>query len=146
MMLIGNLFAVCVAGWWLFGPVKPITGSDFVLHVKNTTVIPGDELVFTVTFCADEGRPAVLSRQILDTVEWPLPDMAATFSPGCATRTMTQRVPKALAHGGIYRLIITAKYAVNPLRTVTYRFESDPFVVTPDPPTICAGCSGKAQQ
>lgn len=132
MLAIGMLATMTLAlgtvGYWAFAPQVVLDGSDWRLHVLTPVVAPGDDLVYTVHVCKLKPLMSVWSRQIIDTVEWSLPDERTSLPLGCGTHTLFQQVPQVLVDGK-YRLVIVVSYPINPLRTSVYRFESDPFEV-----------------
>lgn len=128
VMLATLALILGTAGYWVFDHRAVLDGSDWRLHVTTPVVAPGDDLVYTMQVCKRIPLGSVWSRQIVDTVEWALPDERTSLPIGCGTYTLFQTVPQVLVDGR-YRLVIMVTYDVNPLRTVVYRFESDAFEV-----------------
>lgn len=128
LMFCATVLLLGLSGWWLFGPVDILTNTDFRLAVRTPVVAPGTNLVYTASFCKNTAQTATMDTQLVGTVTLFYPPQSSSFSTGCGAYTIAQHIPPE-ASEGTHRLVIVVTYKANPLRRVSYRFESDPFEI-----------------
>lgn len=95
--------------------------------VKDEYVV-GEPLSYRISFCKEGNLDATVLRFVKDTVVYSYPEIISSIEEGCSdfvsTSTITPNVPS-----GEYRYENTVIYQVNPLKTVRYTIESEPFKI-----------------
>lgn len=128
VIILGFTLLLCLIGWWELMPARVLApGGKLSVYVKS--VEAGEDLVYSLTLCKQIELPSTLHRQLVDTVQWTLPDQQTNFPVGCHEHWLTQHIPRVFTSGK-YQLVITITYDVNPIRTISYTFKSEPFMVT----------------
>jgi hypothetical protein len=119
---------VAVVGYWLIAPYNIVTEFSRVPKVETPVVQQGGLLIYTGYMCKSTDDGAVLSREFVDGVKYITPDITQNFYPkGC--RDLRPAVAVPMIPPGVYRLHMTARFKVNPLRVKTYDYWTEPCSV-----------------
>lgn len=117
-----------VAAYWLYYPYQVLVLKT-PIHVVTKTLKPGGLLIYEVEYCKYMNLPAQVTRQLIDTEVHFFPPVTSNLPVGCSKSRRTQELPTLLA-SDYYHLHITNTYQVNPLRTMTYSWDTEVFEVT----------------
>lgn len=114
--------------YWSLEPFKPI------IEINNGRVLTpkikaGESMLFDYDYCkhrdTDSGQ---VVRYFKDTVIIYLPTVPSNIRKGCGHATLAIETPKNMS-ADKYTLNYEVSYRVNPIKTVTYYFESPEFEV-----------------
>lgn len=129
-----NFLVVVVTGllslvlYWHFHDYNIIEYKvDKIEMIKDEYVV-GEPLSYRISFCKEGNLDATVLRYVKDTVIYSYPETTSSFEEGCSnfvsTSILTPNVPE-----GEYRYENTIIYHVNPIKTVKYTIESEPFKI-----------------
>lgn len=133
-----NLGALLYAGYLTYWPFQVITIEPQPYVLQNTVIAPGSYIYYTFHYCKNYDVKAEVIHQLQGMAQIrlsndpPTPelhDQALRLKDGCATTTKGVYIPKRTPPGE-YELYEYVDYQVNPLRTVSYVFKTEPFTVT----------------
>ena len=129
---VASSFGVaCVFAYWLLWPYEVlsgfVTGAD--IRIETAEVRQGDSLILIGVGCNRMNRSGTIDRAFVDGTIYAIPTQA-TPGLGCdgRPRRIPVKVPEHLPPG-IYRVATVLRYQVNPIRVITYRHQTEPFVV-----------------
>lgn len=129
--LASSMAFVAVVLYWTLQPFgKPvITIKDDRIYVTPKEVRAGDTVYLTYQFCK-YGNPqsAKVRRYLKDELIYFLPTIESNVQPGCQDYKVGLDIPKNLPPDK-YTYNVEIEYRVNPIKTSTYYFTSDEFVV-----------------
>lgn len=134
--MIGTLWLLLmIVAYWLLYPYKILTDiqQPFVVLNENKKVMAGEYLRYEITLCKHNKLPAKISRYLSDGVVFSLSPFEGGYTnidEGCTTNERTAQVPKFDFSSTPKKLIIILEYKPNPIRTVVYTFETEPFTIT----------------
>lgn len=123
VMAILALFLVIQPANWLkvtqpYKVISPNIGQGYILN-------------YEVEYCSSKELYLVVNRQLENTETgelWDVSDRAAHFNKGCSKETLNVLIPPRI-DVGTYKLRDSISIKVNPLRTDTYNYESESFLV-----------------
>jgi ABC-type phosphate transport system permease subunit len=96
---------------------------------EQQTIMAGQIQYFTYTFCKNwPAESGTVSRYLNNSVILYLPTIVTNVPVGCATYTLPVEIPN-FAPSGTYTYNTEVSYRVNPIKTSTYYFQSEPFNV-----------------
>jgi hypothetical protein len=136
---MGWFILICIwtvlayGGYLLWFPITGLEVKTFAID-SLPKVQAGQLTTYTISYCVDGQLPVtiVANREIVSLspqVHAPIvPPISFSIQERCSTRRMFLTIPDQLPPG-LYRLIWLTEVEVNPLRTVTQKFESKPFEV-----------------
>jgi hypothetical protein len=127
-LLITTVF-ICVVAYWLLYPYKLLEIKNNPVPISATTVEGGEYISYTLDFCRFTDLPATVTRQFIDGVVYTTPTIIVQDTARCGSRETLVRVPPTLLPD-TYHMHIIIQIKVNPIRTMTYRFETQPFEIT----------------
>ena len=132
LALLAGVFATLA--FWYFAPYN--VSTIYSVRVLNKTVTQGDTLAVVVTGEKHLNVAGTSHRSFQDGLVFDTPDEYASLSVGKFRHLVTVEVPRTLPPG-VYKLVTTTDYQVNPIRDVTGHWETAKFVVLPKvvPPT-----------
>lgn len=91
---------------------------------------PGDRIFLLHDYCRLMEAPVTANIEIIDTAKLPIPYSPSQSAVGCQKRVSNLiRIPEFFYSREPVTIHITLRYQVNPLRTITYHIESEPFFV-----------------
>lgn len=133
--LVTAFVMVLLVGYWLLWPYKILTDHDGNTIVDGagttisaTTVAPGDPVIIVIHACKHYDLPETTSRELIDGFVYQLPTVQ-TFNPlGCRDVNIWVPIP-VNTPPGVYRISTTAQFHPNPLRVVSYHWETNQFEV-----------------
>lgn len=124
LMTIGT----AVIFYWLITPTKPILEVTNA-KVLNPTVKQGGTFLFDYDYCKHEDTMSgQVVRYFKDQIITYLPTIPSNAKKGCGHSTLSVEIPPNLAVDK-YTYNYEVTYKVNPIKTVTYYFESPQFEV-----------------
>lgn len=130
--LASSMAFVGVVLYWTLEPFgKPvITIKNDRIAVEPKLVKAGDTTYLIYSFCKN-GKPqsAKVRRYLKDELVYFLPTLESNVQPGCQDYRVPLDIPKNLPPDK-YTYNVEIEYRVNPIKTNTYYFTSDEFVVT----------------
>lgn len=126
ILLCINAFVLLIAYWLLF-PYDVQEHYKTPYEVLTPQVKNGEELVYKVDFCKFMNADATIHPAIVDGHIVTLPSKDTSLPRGCYELEAHVELPE-LAEGE-YKYVETIKYRVNPIRTVSYTYESELFEV-----------------
>ncbi len=132
----GALMVLYVA-YLLLWPVTPMQVIQ-PYKVLTPVVSQGTRMAYEVAYCTKKPRTFVVHRVLLNvkTQElWDIPDRINILSKGCTKETHELLTPLR-ADLGKYKMIATVTLQVNPIRSVTYQYETEVFEITEPMSTI----------
>lgn len=128
---IGTLalfLGIMIYGLYLLAfPFKTLD-ADQPFPVTTKTVVAGEKLEFTAKVCRYTSVVATVSQQLVGENLVYLPTHPSRVSKGCGTFKSSVLVPSDTP-AGRYKLVSSAKYPINPLRTITVTTETQEFDV-----------------
>jgi len=114
-------------GYWVLWPYNIITVKS-PIHVISKTVKPGGLLVYEVEYCKYMSLPAIVTMQLIDMEIHFFPAITVNLPKGCTKSIRRQELPMRLAPD-FYHLHISSTYQPNPLRSITYDWDTELFQV-----------------
>jgi len=118
---------MCLLGYWYLYPYKIITAKE-PLVIGTKQVKPGDELDITIDYCKYYDLPADVTVHYSDGVVYSRPTFTTRNQAGCHISKPEETVPKL--PNSNYTVTMIYRYHPNPIRTIIYSFESEPFTIT----------------
>lgn len=131
LLLLTMLMGLMVGTiYWLFWPYRIITIQD--LRVAESTIGPGDFLVFKMDYCKNRAfadTPSIVQYSFVsgDTSYPRFGGRISLIPSGCTSIVEALRVP--ILPAGSYRLEMIRTYRVNPARDMTVRATSNSFII-----------------
>jgi hypothetical protein len=116
---------LCVCLFWLIWPYKVVTMTDLKILTEQTQV--GGEIAFQMHVHKYTNHTALTNISLQDGAFYSLSSGNITSPPGDFDTARTVLVNQAVPSGK-YHLVITAKYQVNPIKSVTVIVKSDNIV------------------
>ena len=129
-----NYFIVVLAifmayvGCLMFYPYETYTLHTSPMEVLNPVVKAGDCITIKVDATRHTNKPADVTLQLVNDSVILLPTMRSAMPAGPQDLEWKLRIPK-YADAGHYKLISTLTFQMNPLRTISNRFETEMFEV-----------------
>lgn len=128
-LLVGTVF------YWSFHDYNVIVPAAQVYKLNQYEYTPGEQLKFHVDFCKNGKYPVVIDRVLVDGVSYHLKPVRLNIGAGCHSIDVGEGeptensiiIPNIPAGKYVYREILT--YKVNPIREVSYQFETEQFEV-----------------
>jgi hypothetical protein len=120
-----------VVAYWLFQPVDYFIGEQ-PLQVVHKQLRVGENIEYIVKYCKNTHKvPVQVKRQLVDGYAYDLPESTSTnFPEGC--HTVSVDIPLAVpssVRAGVYHLLITGTYQVNPIRQWSYTLVTEDFEI-----------------
>lgn len=114
--------------YWNLYPYKPL-----VINVEPFTVQPkinkaGSPIKYQLDLCKNSSLGAEVHREFVNGVIFNTPIVYGNIEKGCKVIQNLMSIPDGLP-SGTYRLHLTFRYQVNPVRTVRVDTYSEPFNV-----------------
>jgi len=116
---------------WLFWQINiPLTPFAFTapITVKEKTIKRGGTLIYTVTRCKNIDGASTVSRVLIDSIVYNLPEVSSNLPAGCKVNEIFLEIPKVIP-AGVYKLRTTATYKINPFRTFSATAETETFTI-----------------
>lgn len=128
-ILITALISTLIV-YWSFEPFgKDIIELKTPMIPMQETVNAGEIVVLQYTFCKNKGAiSGVVNRYLKNSVVIFLPQVNTNVPVGCSTYNLPVEIP-AFAPTGVFTYNAEVTYHVNPIKTLTYYFQSEPFNV-----------------
>ena len=120
--------------YWTLYPYKPLEIEQPVKIVSEVHN-PGDMIYADFNFEKNTNVKPDISLAIVDGVIFNIPSSTPQNSEGHNERVVGVLEVPSTVPCGIYHLHWTAKYRMNPIRTVEVKYESEKFEITS---TLCA--------
>ncbi len=136
VMLAAGLCSACVLGYWWFWPyevIRPFADLSKPVPVMTPLVKQGGVLIYSVGLCKTTSIVGTINRAFVDGLVFEMPPVKALMARGCRDGEQSEvavQVPMTLPPGR-YHLEAEVSYRVNPIRTMTYSFVTQTFVVEP---------------
>ena len=119
---------VAVISYWLLWPYRVLEIKNNPVPVNKKTVMAGDDITYTLDFCRYTDKPAIVTRQFIDGVVYTTPSITVLDKVRCGQRNTLVTVPRTLS-ADTYHMNVIVQIEVNPIRTVTYSFQTQEFEV-----------------
>lgn len=130
VVLVGALIAL----YWLF--VDPIVRPPITLNidpmqmqVQEAVYRPGDTIYIYTDFCKHRDSYAQTAWSLVDTIMLPYPEKYGNFPRGCYKGWYEAVKLPNIGVEGEYHLRGTTIVQLNPLVTVTYDYQTEPFTI-----------------
>lgn len=127
---ISAMLLVAAGLWWALDTTPPlrVVGDEYA---EKKDVEAGGPLVIVRNYCVDRPIKGVVERRIVDGVVWSLPATETTGDVGCfLKRRFLVDLPEAIPPGE-YRYLVTIRYQLNPISTVTASHKPVHFRIVP---------------
>lgn len=145
---VGLTFFLVLTIYWIGQPYgKPVVEFPGGIHVVQPGVPKGQPIVVQAgntvlvqsSYCKNHNTlRTTIRREFHDDLVYQLPDFDTNAPKGCGTRFSTSlKIPENLPPD-TYTLVFTFVYQINPIRSVSYQFETNKFTVTAAPPPTTA--------
>ncbi len=129
LILIVLLGILSVVVFWLTYPYKPIVFNNLPFKVENKVVKQGTPLIYVADYCKYSEKIPTVTRHFVNGIVYLVSlDSAVSKPKGCGIFKVQILVPDTLPPDN-YKLKITYKYQINPIRTVDVVVETEPFTV-----------------
>jgi hypothetical protein len=125
--LITAFVMLLLVGYWLLWPYEILTDRTNAV-VTSTEIHAGDIAILKIHSCKHYDIPETTSRELIDGFVYMLPTVQTFYPVGCHDMTVWVPIP-ASTPPGEYRLSTTSEFHPNPLRTVSYHWETKQFLV-----------------
>lgn len=129
--LASSMAFIAVVLYWTLEPFgKPVISiKNDRIAVEPKVVTAGQTIYLIYSFCK-HGKPqsAKVRRYLKDELVYFLPTLESNVQPGCQDHKVGLDIPKNLPPDK-YTYNVEIEYRVNPIKTSTYYFTSDEFVV-----------------
>lgn len=137
--------AIVVALYWLLWPAHVLTvvGQDAILN-SGQMVVAGQAVIYRVAYCKYTDKQAFLSRSLVGSVLYGLPQSTNNIPPGCRTAISQNTIIPTGVAPGIYHLELRATYQINPLRSVSVESRTQDFIVTSAPITTTSDATSSS--
>lgn len=133
IILAGLMMLILI--YWMLYPydvteqnLDPLTISN-----PNKTITAGNPVLYNVDFCKFRDVSGVAQIQLIDTVVLNYPPITYAGETGCFKRTVGSVVIPESTIDGSYYLQFNVVYQVNPIRTITERYNTERFKVVGQP-------------
>ena len=126
------LAAACVLAlgiFWLTFPYDPLTVHD--VRLMNDTVKQGEVLALEVTYTKRMDLTGMGVRWFVDGISYATAPQPGRLPVGENQRIVREVVVPITLPPGEYHLNSIITFEVNPLRSVSYSYDSPPFTVLP---------------
>jgi hypothetical protein len=131
MTIIGvAVVFLIIAGYLSFMPVNVVKANTQPYKVITPVVKAGDPIIYVADVCKYKEVSSLVSRTFIDenNVHYPLPNMLSTIPVGCTgNKVVVPTLPTF--HSGKWHLSLDVEYRVNILRSQTYHFYTETFVI-----------------
>jgi len=116
--------------YWLLWPYKPITIHNLTIKNKDKIAYVGEFLLYGGTYTKTASYPVVsVSRQLINDYVIDLSPIHHSNVPlGTYTKIMRAKIPLN-TDPGKYVFHLSVTYKVNPIRTITFKWESGQFAI-----------------
>ena len=128
---IGALFLMGVAFYWEFFPENIISyphGNHFAVLTKK--VKAGSYMKYQLNYCKYTEDISTVYQTLVGHNVYTLAPIQRNLPVGCQSRTISDIFIPPTVPPGTYTLQITVVYHPNPIRTVEYFVDTDPFEIT----------------
>lgn len=125
--IVSILISGGTMAFWLLWPYKVVTVNQMPTFTTQK-VRAGEVIKFTLDYCKHINVPALVTRQLIDRQVIFLPEMITNLPIGCSKGEREIQLPPMMPPSTYY-LHMTTTYKVNPLRSITYVWDSNHFEV-----------------
>jgi hypothetical protein len=124
-------FTLIYIGYLIFYPFKTVdyVNTPFPVLNPNKTVQMGDAVRYRVSYCRYTPLVTNVTRLLENDIIYNLTSGTINTPVGCGTTVNTVLIPKGVIPG-IYRIVSTATWRLNPLREINKTVETESFTVT----------------
>lgn len=131
--IISAIFTLLILGYMLYWPIKTIefkNTSDLEVVNPNKEIKQGEQLEYKISYCRFTDKQAIVTRVIQDGLIYIMPPIQTHTGIGCQEDKIMSiaEIPKAIPPG-IYKMLITVEFKINPLRTITHTLYTEQFTV-----------------
>jgi|WetSurMetagenome_2_1015567.scaffolds.fasta_scaffold346433_2 hypothetical protein len=123
-------FLIFVAGWWILYPYKvlKVDGNPIPEHV---TIAPGNSQHVAFVYCKTLNLRATVTRSLVCTSRiYNLGTFTSDYPVGCRRNKIDVFIPVYVYAPDECYIETSYHYDINPLRTITDNWHSEPFMVT----------------
>jgi hypothetical protein len=143
-VFLSSMAAFALVSYWSLQPFgKPVVEFPQGISIITKEVYQGDELIIYAPYCKNTPTQSTLvTRSFQDDLTYFLPSIEANIAVGCDDNYKSKiRVPENLPPD-TYTYRVDFTYELNHIKSVTYRFETNTFVVKRrlSPATITEVC------
>lgn len=138
------LVAWAVISWWALVPIRVLSDDSSAITMRLVPGIGerpgqfvnedhfklGDTLYYQVRVCKMRDFPAIIYRQLVNTVILPLETVTSNLPIGCSTQIRQAGILDTQAFVGTYRMRLTPTFKVNPIRNEHYEILSNQFTIS----------------
>lgn len=118
-----TFFFMCYISYLLLWPFKIVE----IKQPLKVISISKEELVYEVDYCKYIDGPATVTRQLINHQIIFLPVVVTNLPKGCNKSERRLELPRLAPD--TYRLRISTTYEINKLRSETFIYETEPFIV-----------------
>jgi len=132
MAWVTMIGVVVVAGqilWMMFGP-QNIMWQEEPIRVENRVVKRGDSVVLHFNYCKYKPYTADVSIYLVDNTIFSLRTVKSNLGVLCRDDLKYPIMIPETIEPGIYHIRETLDFHINPLREVSYNYDSEVFEVT----------------
>ena len=116
-------------GFWLvIFPLKTAEPTKQPYKVLTYKVAAGDTFKYEVGLCKYNNAPGTLTRQLVGPELVFVDSEPSSLPMGCTTAIRAVPLPKSITPGK-YKMVISIKYNVNVLHTVSLVFQTEEFEI-----------------
>jgi len=129
--LVASFVFVAFMLYWTLEPFgKPVIAiEDNKIAIELNVAKPGDTVYLVYSFCkAGTPQTAKVKRYLKDELVYFLPTLDSNVQPGCQHYRVPLEIPRNLPPD-TYTYNAEIEYKVNPIKTETYYFTSDKFII-----------------
>lgn len=114
----------------LFLPVDYFQMNQVPARIVNEQVRPGESLFVETDFCKKTDKASVISLQLHSADNlYLLPPVHGALPEGCYKhQNALAQIPEDIKPG-TYVLHVEITFSVNPLRDISYNFDTEPFII-----------------
>ena len=113
----------------LFWPTTVIVPNRQPYRVITPTVKAGENMVYEVDACKYYDVSSMVTREIVvESVHYPLSPLQNNISKGCNKTHVSIMIPSVIPPGTAY-LDLTVSYYLSALKTETYHFKTEEFII-----------------
>lgn len=132
VVVIAVFVFIAIIFYWLLRPYEVITPLEGNYEIDKMVYMQGERFDIHLRICKNIQIKEDVFGRFIDGVIFSVPENTSNFEKGCYDTIISSvKIPRTLPTGDyIYREQIV--YKVNPLREITYTFETPKFSVIDD--------------
>ena len=128
--ILSAILMVLVLGFWMVYPYQVLKFNIAPSAISQDSYKRGTPITYIADYCKYVDVPAEITVQFIDGIVFTLPAHAGSFTDvGCGKKVVQLIIPATLP-AGEYKISVTHKYQLNPIRSATIISETNKFFVT----------------